>query len=277
MASTKNSKARVALSKKQLQSVLGAELFSLCQGIAADGILSKDEIVVLGQWLTDHHNDELLGIALLTDTLKHIVADGRVSRLEQQQLLEVVEQILPPDERRNAKAARRAVERERKAAERKQRDLVNAKQRAEARLREPEDEFDFMIAGVHFDGRARTIKESVYVGDRVHLNRDAHNPRDEYAVAITVRDGRQIGYVPRTESQDVASCLDDHEYYVASIKKVLTGGHVPIPVVLLHFYGQEQFVGVRQLNPDRCESATMVPQARVVSFPRTSDPWWKLW
>src|SRR5688572_14231471 len=116
-ADKKPANARVSLSNAQLQEAAGAELFSLCQGMTADGKVSKAEIVALGQWLTDNQNAPLPGIALLTETLKRIVADGRVTRDETRELLEAVEKVLPADARKGAKAARREVEKQRKATE----------------------------------------------------------------------------------------------------------------------------------------------------------------
>jgi len=47
---------------------IGAELFSLCEGITADGKLSKDEILALGLWLRDNKNEPIPGIQFL-DTI----------------------------------------------------------------------------------------------------------------------------------------------------------------------------------------------------------------
>ncbi|GAC1382425.1 MAG: hypothetical protein NVSMB4_10710 [Acidimicrobiales bacterium] len=54
MSEGRPTKPRESLSKTQIQDGIGAELFSLCQGITADGSLSKDEIVALGLWLRDN-------------------------------------------------------------------------------------------------------------------------------------------------------------------------------------------------------------------------------
>src|SRR3954468_13875062 len=105
MSNSQPSNARVSLTKSQLQEGIGAELFSLCQGITADGRISKAEIVALGDWLNPHQTAPLPGIALLTETLKRIIADGRVTRDEQRELMEAIEKVLPPDARKGAKAA----------------------------------------------------------------------------------------------------------------------------------------------------------------------------
>ena len=96
-------KSRVSLTRAQLQEGLGAELFSLCQGITADGSLSKGEIVALGLWLRDNRDAPLPGIAFLTATLDRIIADGHVTRDEQRELMEAIEKVLPPEARKTAK------------------------------------------------------------------------------------------------------------------------------------------------------------------------------
>jgi hypothetical protein len=66
MGKDRPSKPRVSLTKAQIQDGIGAELFSLCQGMTADGRLSKEEVVALGLWLRDNRDAPLPGIALMT-------------------------------------------------------------------------------------------------------------------------------------------------------------------------------------------------------------------
>jgi len=256
MSEPRRHKPRVSLTKSQIQEGISAELFSLCQGITAEGRLSKDEIVALGLWLHDNRDADLPGIAFLSDTLNRIIADGRVTREGQRELMEAIERVLPPDARKTAKAARRAVEANRKA------DVIAArnekrKQELESQERRwPEDEFDFMVAGINFDGRYRIIERYLNVGDRVRIVPEPDNPHDECAVAVTLTDGRKIGYVPRHDSEDVSGCIDDGGYFVATVKKILTGGRFPVPVIVLQFYRPDQLADIAELNPDPCSTAT---------------------
>ncbi len=246
----------MSLTKAQIQDGISAELFSLCQGITADGRLSKDEIVALGLWLHDNRDADLPGIAFLSDTLNRIITDGRVTREVQRELMEAVERVLPPDARKTAKAARRAVEAKRKG------DVIadrNEKRKQELESQEkrwPEDEFDFMVAGINFDGRYRIIERYLNVGDRVRIVPEPDNPHDECAVAVTLADGRKIGYVPRNDSEDVSGCIDDGGYFVATVKKILTGGRFPVPVIMLQFYRPDQLTDIADLNPDPCPTAS---------------------
>lgn len=210
---------RVSLTKAQINDGIGAELFSLCQGMTADGRLSKDEIVALSLWLRDNQGTQLPGITFLSETLHRIIADGRVTRDEQRELMEAIEKVLPPEARRGAKAARRGIEAKRKADEKAAREQQRKQELAREQRRWPEDEFDFMVVGVQFEGRYRIIERSLKVGDRVRVVPEPDNPHDECAAAVTLTDGRQIGYVPRTDSEDVSGCIDDGGYYVATVKK----------------------------------------------------------
>jgi hypothetical protein len=248
--------ARVSLSKLQLQEAAGAELFSICQGMTADGKVSKDEIVTLGEWLNDNQNGSLPGISFLTETLRRIIADGRVTRDEQRELLEAIEKVLPREFRKDARLARREVEKKRKSAEKvaakAAREQQRQQEREQWRQRAPEDEFDFMVAGVHFDNRRTIISRYVNSGDRVLLKPEPDNAHDDCAVAVTLTDGRMIGYVPRDDSEDVSGCIEDCRYYVATVKKILTGGRAPIPVIVAAFYRSDQAEHIRNLSPDLC-------------------------
>jgi hypothetical protein len=275
------SNARVSLTKSQLQEGIGAELFSLCQGMTADGKISKAEIVALGEWLNDHQTAPLPGIALLTETLKRIIADGKVTRDEQRELMEAIEKVLPADARKGAKSARREVEKKRKAdekaAERTARDHETKQVLERLRLQEPEDDFDFMVAGVHAEGRHSIVSRYLSVGDRVRLMPEPNNPHDDCAVAVTLNDGRIIGYVPRDDSDDIAGCIDDCGYYVASVKKILTGGRLPIPVIVVAFYRADQLSHIGDLQPTPCLRSSVAYRPTVRPQAESGSPWWKLW
>jgi hypothetical protein len=93
-----------------------------------------------------------------------------------------------------------------------------------------------MVAGVSFDGQHRLIERCLDVGDRVRIVREPDNPHDDCAVAVTLTDRRNMGQVPHTDSEDVSRCVEDGGYFVATMKKILTGGHVPVPVIVLEFH-----------------------------------------
>ena len=131
--------------------------------------------------------------------------------------------------------------------------------------RNPEDDFDFMVTGVSFDGRHRIIERCLSTNDRVKIVPEPGNKHDEYAVAITLTDGRKIGYVPRTESEDLSACIDDGNYYVATVKKILSGGQFPVPVITLRFYRPDQLTDIPDVEPDQyAEYSPLLSLARLL-------------
>jgi hypothetical protein len=94
---------------------------------------------------------------------------------------------------------------------------------------------------------------------------------------VTLTDGRQIGYVPRTDSEDVTGCIDDGGYHVATVKKILTGRRVPIPVIVLRFYRPDQRDDIADLNPDPCPTTSPAHKSPVRWLPEPRKPWWKFW
>jgi hypothetical protein len=263
---------RVSLSKKQLEDGIGAELFSLCHAITADGRLSKEEIRALDRWLRDNKDVPLPGIAFLTETLGRIVADGIVTLDDQRELLEAIEKVLPVESRKSAKAARKQVEKEREAVREQQEQEELCREFAEAERRAPIDDFDFMVAGVQFEGRDRIISRYLNVGDRVRIALQPDNQYDDCAVGIHLVGGQQIGFVPRTESADVTTCVKGSAFYIATVKKILQGSRAPIPVIVLQFFEENQYGHISEFNPDSCrgaESRSPLNQNR--------KPWWKFW
>ena len=173
MSVNKPSNTRVSLSKSQLEEGIGAELFSLCQASRPTGGSRRLRLSLLAIGLTLTKTPQLPGVALLTDMLKRIIADGKVTRDEQRDLMEAIEKVLPPDARKGAKAARKLVEKQRKDAEKAAAKASKEREREQEleryHRREPEDDFDFMVAGVHADGRHSIISRYLSVGDRVRL------------------------------------------------------------------------------------------------------------
>lgn len=280
MSEGRQTKPRLSLTNAQLRDGAGAELFSLCQGITADGKLSKDEVVALGLWLRRNRDAPLPGIAFLSETLDRIIADGHISRDEQRELMEAIEKILPPEARKTAKSARKGVEARRKAEEKAARDEKRKAEREKEQRRWPEDEFDFMVAGVQFEARHRIIERSLSVGDRVRVMPEPDNPKDDCAVAVILADGRKIGYVPRSDSEDVSGCIEDGGYYVATVKKILTGGNVPIPVIALQFFRQDQLDDIKDLGPEPCPKTSpyQLPiELDTGRYVKPRKPWWQFW
>jgi hypothetical protein len=68
------------------------------------------------------------------------------------------------------------------------------------------------------------------------LRRAPKNRYSPNAFADLSEHGYQIGFVPEEDAVEVAPLLDNGHPYSAEVKKILTGGLVPIPVVIADVY-----------------------------------------
>ena len=220
---------RKSLTKKQLQTEIGVELLSLCQAITADGRLEEAEVNRLCQWLSKNGQAALPAIQHLTAVIEHVIADGRVTHEEYREIHLAVEAVLPPEFRQSARTERRNAE----VVEKK---IARDAAVAERERNRPIEYADFMVAGVRYEHRARTISRYVSNGDIVALVRDPENAFSKNAIQIRIERGYQIGFVPEIDACELAPLLDDGCKCDASVKKILGYGRVPIPVVIARLY-----------------------------------------
>lgn len=245
-------KPRVSLSRAEAQAGAGAELLALCQSITADGSLDKREIAELTLWLRAFRGSDLPAIAFLSETVERIIADGRVTYEEREELYRAIESVLPADARKAARGRREVAKARQHAAE-----LADARERRAAIV----EAFDFMVAGVCYEGRARLVERHVQEGLPAQFVREPGNPHDRNAVAVHVR-GQMIGYVPRADAAILAPLLDGGHPYCAEIKKVLRGGRNPVPVVVAETF-------LPGAAPPGAVTAERVEATR--------KPWWRFW
>lgn len=230
---------RIALTKDQVETGAGAELLSLCQTVTADGSLSDDEVAALNEWLRQNASANLPSIAFLVPVVESIVADGVVTPQERRQLFQAIERVLPPEVRGMSRAARMAREQIEKEQRKSEASAARAAERAERERNGPIERFDFMVAGAKFEGRDKVIAREVRSGDVVVLQRDAANRYSRNAVAVLTQSGRQIGFVPEDDAEDLAPLLDAGNRYAARVKKILQGSSHQIPVIVVEIYGPD--------------------------------------
>jgi hypothetical protein len=259
---------RVSLTESQRSSGIGAELLALCQSVTDDGQLSKDEVLELRRWLKDNRRAELPAISFLSETVERIVADHRITRDERQELYRAIELVLPPEAeaRKEAVEARREAESEREYRERLARERerqpaghplrrhsdrkrvaqvdVAARSRDDGAIRPRDDDTaaaplassKFLVAGVHHEGRGAIIEQFAEEGDQVFLARDTASPISSKAIEVRLANGFVIGFVPEEDAEVIAPLLDEGCPHRASIKTILEGGRVPVPVVVSRIY-----------------------------------------
>ena len=219
------SNRRLSLTKLQRQSAAGAELLSLCQTITEDGSVSEDEVASLRAWLEQNAATDLPAHQFLAETVQRIIADGKVTAEERDELYAALETVLPPDIRGSVRAKRRTREEAEKQALRAERDRKH-----------PVGTWDFMVAGVRHEGRAAIVARHASAGQRAFVVRDRANRFSRNAVEVRLENGMCVGYVPEEYAGEMAPLLDDGCPHMAVIKKILTGGSAPIPVIIANLY-----------------------------------------
>lgn len=268
-------KPRLSLTKTQLQAGAGAELLTLCQTMTEDGSLTDGEIAELREWLDTNRSSDLPAIEFLVATLERILADGKVTPVERRELYAAIATVLPPEARREAVAQRKAVEAEQKAQARQEREVQKQREREERERSRPLGSLNFMVAGVHYEGRSEVIRDHVDEGDHVFLARDPKNKISRNAIEVRLNNGMQIGFVPEDYAPEVAPLLDQGCPHVAFVTKVLTGGRAPIPVVQAYVHrtdaSVEGLVYPADVPPKRTPSRRPADAPRERSQTRRAD------
>jgi len=213
---------RVPLSARQQASDAGIELIELCSTITEDGRLLDREIAALRDWSERHRDLELPSRAFLSEKIKRVITVGAISDSDRAELQVAIERVLPPEARHMPKSSTRLAE----AADRNL----------------PLDTYEFLLADTRGDGRSTAIERYAFSGDEVLLVRDIYSPYSRNAILVRLASGYDIGHVPEADARTLAPHLDNNLRYRANIKKILTGGPVPIPIVVAEVYGDDALV-----------------------------------
>ena len=220
---------RYLITSAQLQTAEGLELLELLQTVTEDGTISDEEIAALREWLDINRSADLPAISLLTDRVEKILFDGKVTEDERQAIYSDIEAILPADIRQDVISKRGARERRMRVSDQEKNGETGGKN-------DPVARYDFLVAGVKFEGNPGVVRYYANPGDDVLLVRNRESEKSPNAVEIRLRNGMQIGYVPGEDAKEIASLMDQGYRHRASIKKILTGGRTPIPVVSVHIF-----------------------------------------
>jgi hypothetical protein len=216
-------RGRVSLTKAQRQSAAGAELLALCQTVTEDGTISEGEVAALREWLDENAAADLPAQKFLAETVERIIADGKVTSEERDELFHAVEAVLPPDVRESARSKHRSLDAAERLAAREERD----RQR-------PVGTWDFMVAGVSHEGRAAIVEQYAEVGQRAFVVRDRANRFSRNAVEVRLENGMCVGYVPEEYAVEMAPDLDGGCLHTAVVKKILGRRNIPVIVATLY-------------------------------------------
>jgi hypothetical protein len=99
-----------SLSQAEQASAQGAALLELCQAATSDGRFSPDELAALRQWLADADLAAMPAARYLRSIVEKVIADGKITPEEYEEVYRAVESILPIEARLKATAARQAAE-----------------------------------------------------------------------------------------------------------------------------------------------------------------------
>jgi hypothetical protein len=212
---------RVPIAAKQQATDAGIELIELCNTITEDGRLLDQEIEALKQWSDRNRYVDLPARDLLQEKVRRVIAVGAISDADRAVLQVAIERVLPPEARHTPKSLARVADVDR--------DL-------------PLDTFEFLVADTRQDGRPTVIARYAFSGDEVLLIRDTYSAYSRNAILVRLVSGYDIGHVPEADARLLAPHLDKNLRYRANIKRILTGGHAPIPVVVAEVYSNDALI-----------------------------------
>src|SRR5882672_1133411 len=213
---------RVSLTKLQRRTAAGAELICLCQTITEDGHIEDQEVAALRQGVDDNTSLDLPARDFLLETVRRIIADGRVTEGERRELYQAIEKVLPPDIRADVRGKRLALEEAAEADEREQQEAHRQLERDTKRRDRQVGSWNFMVAGCRYEGRPTTIRDHAVPGERAYLARDRENRFSRNAIEVRLQNGAQAGYVPEELAVELAPLLDQGLPHTAVLTKVLT-------------------------------------------------------
>jgi hypothetical protein len=255
---------RRSLTKSQLDAPSALELLSLLQTITEDGRVLDEEVAALRAWLDENAASELPAVAHLREVVSAVLRDGVVTPEERAWVQSAIETVLPREERQLAATRRREAAAETRAAGAEERARAKAEAREQAHRRRPLARFDFMVAGVSYEGRAKAVRANCREDDFVDLVRELGNRHSRNAILVRLQTGEEIGYVPEDEAVRLAPHLDAGAIQYASVKKVLHGSRTPLPIVWGELFAPDS--GVERARP--------VDPIEAQGSRRRSGRWW---
>jgi hypothetical protein len=213
---THNPTSRAPLSPAQRATPASIDLIALCRSLPADGHLSEQDLEVLKEWTARYHDIPLPSQEYISGVVDKALAKQVVTAADRQSVYAALEPALPLQLRKETQ-----------------------EQRLLAELAAAEEEggpiatisVDFLVAGVHLEGRWRIIEARVRVGDAVQLVRNRLRSSDGAAMSVVLADGQCIGLVPEEDARTIIEELDRGGRVDAVVKKILDDGQFPVPVI----------------------------------------------
>ena len=215
------------------------DLLGICDPISENGRYLPGEVAALNEWLATYATAALVPHDQIVSTLQRIVSVGMITDSERAALRSAIDRSLPTDTREAVRTMRKPG-----PAKRLPDDA-------------PIDSYSFLVAGTRELERPTHIARYAFEGDEVLLVRDSKNARSRSAVIVRLLAGFDIGYVSELDARTMAPHLDENLPYIATIKRVVRGGRVPIPVITADFFRGDARVDGARRPRDRVGSAAL--------------------
>jgi HIRAN domain len=215
------------------------DLLAIGDPISENGRLLPGEVAALNEWLATYTTGALVTQDQIVSTLQRVLSVGMITDSERVALRSAIDRGLPPDTREAVRTVRKPG-----PAKRMPDDV-------------PIDSYRFIVAGTRELERSTHISRYAFEGDEVLLVRDSKNARSRSAVIVRLLAGFDIGYVSELDARTMAPHLDENLPYIATIKRVVRGGRVPIPVIAADFFRGDARVDGARRPRDRVGSAAL--------------------
>ena len=239
-------------SQSILQISAGAELYSLCQTAAVDGVLTPRELGRLRAWLEVSGELEIPSRAFVRGLIEHILARGRIASADLQVLGRVLEPSLPAPLRRGP-AALRLVGSDR---------MPYSDESATERVRnEILASACFMVAGCGGARRAPAPPRAARAGEPVLLVRErSAQGLGEQTIEVRSANGKPLGYVPAHRAAELAPLLDRGARYRAHLISASAGMHAPVLIVQTFLYRGDAALGFPHASARRIAPRRLSPR-----------------
>jgi hypothetical protein len=248
---THNPPPRAPLTPAQRATPASIDLISLCRSLPADGHLSEQDLEVLKDWNARYRDIPLPAQEYISGVVDKALEKQVVTAVDRESMYAALEPALPVQLRKETQEQRLLAEIA--AAEQEGGPFATIS-------------IDFLVAGVHVEGRWRTIQSRVVVGDVVRLVRKHSELSDAGAMSVVLADGQCIGLVPEEDARLMAQELDRGGRVEASVKKILNDGQFPVPVIgaRVHCVASDdvELAGSVSTNPEPPARPRLRSQAR---------------
>ena len=212
----RNPTPRAPLSPAERATPASIDLIALCRSLPADGHLSPQDLEVLKDWTTRYRDIPLPAQEYISGVVDKALTKQVVTADDRQSVYTALEPALPLQLRKETQEQRLLAELA--AAEKDGGPFATIS-------------VDFLVAGVHVEGRWRTIQSRVHVGDAVRLIYNPGQLSDGTAMFVVLADGTCIGLVPEEEARTIIQELERGGRVEAVVKKILEDGQFPVPVI----------------------------------------------